>query len=131
MPAPVYFKTNHPIQDLLYSIDIKHLLPGPYNHYDHVVGITVAEIIHLFLSSDERKIIFYICDLVDGRMKARTRKFHYWFMLFNNGNFKKFDSTVTMKDFTVNLIFIFSKTNSLAYDLPIFIEEAKDRFDEK
>lgn len=131
MPASTYFKTNHYIKDLIYSIDINLLYPGPYNHYDYVVGITVAEITLLFFTYDERRIIFYICDPIDGKMEARTRNFHYWFLLFNTGDFKKIDSAITMKDFSVSLIFIFSKTNSLAYDLPIIIDEAKDRFDEK
>ena len=126
--AKPYFKSNSPVQDLLYSVDITLLHPGPYNHYDYVVGITVAEIILLFFSSDERRIIFYICDPIDGRMQARIRKFHYWFLLFNNGDFKKLDVTISMRSFNMNLVFLFLKTNTVAYDLPIIIEEAKDRF---
>lgn len=87
VPGSAYFTTDHTAKDFIYSVDIKLLNPGPYNHYDFVIGITVAEIFFHFFSSDERRIIFYICDPVDGKMKARKRKFDCWFSLFQHRRF--------------------------------------------
>jgi hypothetical protein len=80
-PADDYLPTGYSQQISLFSIDIKFLYPGPYNQYDFIVSIGVAEIVLYFFAVDERRIIFYICDPSDGKMKARKRKFDYWFDL--------------------------------------------------
>lgn len=59
-------------------------------------------------------------------MKARQRKFEYWYRLFNNGNWSNIVSTVNTKQIKVEAVFIFRNDNLLAYDLPIIIEQAKD-----
>lgn len=126
-----YFSTRHPVKDFIYSVDITLLNPGPYNFYDYIIGITIAEIILHFFSSDNRKIIFYICDPKDGRMAVRNRKFDFWFDLYNSGSFKKIDSLIHTKNISVNLIFIFDKDNPFAYDIPELIKQANDNFNDK
>jgi hypothetical protein len=124
--ASMYFKTEHPVKDFIFSADIQLLYPGLYNHYDYVIGITIAEIFFHFFESDKRNIIFYICDPSDGKMAARNRKFDFWFRNFGNSNFKKLIVEINMKEIAVQADFIFEKNNVFAYDLPIIIDEAKD-----
>ncbi len=124
--ASSYFPANNKVTDLIFSIDIQLIYPGAYNHYDLVIGITIAEIILIFFNADNRHIIFYICDPVDGKMAARSRKFNYWFNTFGSKEFKKIVAVLKGESIIVEANFIFKKDNVFAYDLPIIIDEAKD-----
>ena len=76
-------------------------------------------------------ILFYICDPADGKMKARQRKFDYWFNLYNTGEYKKITSTFTTRNIDMIANFIFLKNNPFAYDIPLIIDEANDSFNNK
>ncbi|MDB5206849.1 MAG: hypothetical protein JWR72_1924 [Flavisolibacter sp.] len=88
VPSGEYFENNL-LKDFLFRVDIVQTDPGPFNRFDLPVGITIAEILYHFFEVDDRRILFYICDPSDGRMKARERKFHYWYRLFSNSQFNK------------------------------------------
>jgi hypothetical protein len=131
VPAGEYLNNIHPLKHSIFRIDIDQSDPGPYNYPDFRVGITVAEIVYYFFEVDNRNVIFYICDPRDGRMKARQRKFEYWQRLFDDGNCIKIVCVIKTKSVEVQANFIFRKNNSLAYDLPAIIEEAKDNLSNK
>ena len=120
----------HPVKDFVHRIDIVQLDTGPYNRQDLLTGITVAEIVNDFFGDDSRNVLFYICDPKDGRMKARQRKFDYWFRLFNN-NCNRIIADISTKNIRVQVVFIFEKNNPFAYDLPLIIDDAKNKFDNK
>jgi hypothetical protein len=126
-----YFPSVNRVKDYIYSIDIQLIDPGPFNNLDIVVSITIAEIIFDFFEQDNRNVLFYTCDPIDGRMNARIRKFNNWFLYFNNGDFKKLVETVQSSNFKVLASFIFHKNNPFAYDLPTIIDEAKDNLGNK
>lgn len=123
--AGVYFK-NHFLNSRIFTVDIKQTDTGPYNYYDYVVGITVAEIIFHFFESDDSRVVFYICDPTDGRINARKRKFKRWFENFNSGEFKMIESLMKNNTLELSIAFIFHKNNPFAYDLPTIIDKAKD-----
>ena len=125
-----YFDTLHPLKDFLYRIDIAQMNTGPYNRQDMLTGITVAEIVNDFFETDNRNVLFYICDPKDGRMKARQRKFDYWYRLFNN-SCTRIIADISTKNIFVEVVFIFDSNNPFAYDLPLIIDEAKNNFDNK
>ena len=129
--ASGYFDNKHPVKNFIFRIDIEQTDPGPYNHPDFRVGITIAEIIYSFFEADNQNVIFYICDPQDGRMIARQRKFDYWYRLFNDGNSNRIIAAISTKDFTIEANFIFKKDNVFAYDLPVIIENAKDNLSNK
>ncbi|TKK68871.1 hypothetical protein FC093_09240 [Ilyomonas limi] len=64
-------------------------------------------------------------------MKARQRKFDYWFDVYNTDEYKKITSTFTTHDVDMIANFIFLKNNPFAYDIPLMIDEAKDSFNNK
>jgi len=128
--AEAYFDTLHPVKDFILRIDIVQLDTGPYNRQDLLTGITVAEIVNDFFGDDSRNVLFYICDPKDGRMKARQRKFDYWFRLFNS-NCNRIIADISTKNIGVQVVFIFEKNNPFAYDLPLIIDDAKNKFDNK
>jgi hypothetical protein len=131
VPAGEYLNNNHPLKDFIFRIDIEQNDPGPYNFQDFRVGITVAEIVYYFFEIDNRNVIFYICDPRDGRMRARLRKFEYWQRIFDDGNCGRIIATIETKNLAVEANFIFRKKNTLAYDLPLIIEQAKDNLSDK
>lgn len=128
--AGVYFK-QHFLNNRIFTVDIKQTDTGPYNYYDYVVGITVAEIISHFFESVDNLVVLYICDPTDGRINARIRKFNKWFLYFNNGDFKKLEETILSSNFKLIASFVFHKNNPFAYDLPAIIDEAKDNLGNK
>lgn len=130
VPSGEYFENNL-LKDLLFRVDIVQTDPGPFNHFDLQVSITIAEILYHFFEVDGRRILFYICDPADGRIRARERKFDYWYRLFNNSQFNRIISSITTKDIKVEAVFIFEKNNPLAYDIPILIEQARNSFGDK
>lgn len=129
-PASAYFENSHPVINFIHRIDIVQMDTGPYNWQDLLISITVAEIVNDFFEADNRNVLFYICDPKDGRVKARQRKFDYWYRLFNN-NAARIIADISTKDITVELVFIFDKNNPFAYDLALIINEAKNSFDNK
>jgi hypothetical protein len=129
-PASSYFDTSHPVRNFIHRIDIAQMDTGPYNRQDLLTGITVAEIVNDFFEADNRNVLFYICDPKDGRMKARQRKFDYWFRLFSS-NAARIIADISTKAIAVEVVFIFDKNNPFAYDLPLIIDEAKNSFDNK
>ena len=48
--AGTYFSSSHPASDFIHSIDVILLYPGPYDFYDFIISITIAEIIIHFLT---------------------------------------------------------------------------------
>ena len=130
VPSGEYFE-NTLLEQLLFRVDIVQIDPGPFNHFDLQVSITIAEILYHFFEVDHQRILFYIWDPRDGRIKARERKFNYWYRLFSNSQFNRIISSITTKDIKVEVVFIFNKNNSLAYDIPILIEEARNSFGDK
>jgi hypothetical protein len=97
IPAGVYFATPHSVKDFIYRTDITQVFTGPYNYPDLLVGITVAEIVNDFFGADSRNVLFYMCDPQDGKMKARQRKFDYWYRLYNSNDYSKIISTIKQK----------------------------------
>jgi len=129
--AGEYFRDSHPIKKFIYRVDIEQMDPGPYNYFDFRTGITITEIIFHFFERDSRNVVFYICDPLDGRVKARIRKFKYWYRLFDNGSYNRIDAEIKTASLSVEASFIFQKNNVLAYDLPAIINEAKNNFSNK
>jgi Family of unknown function (DUF6169) len=101
--ASTYFGTTHPVKDFIHRVDIAQLSSGHYNWQDILTGITVAEIVNDFFETDKRNVLFYICDPKDGRMKARQRKFDYWFRIFNT------DCTRIVSDIIPNVFINYSE----------------------
>ncbi len=130
VPSGEYFESNL-LKDLLFRVDIIQNDPGPFNHFDLQVSITIAEILYHFFEVDNRCILFYICDPTDGRISGRERKFHYWYRLFNTNQFNRIISSVTTKDIKVEAVFIFDKNDPLADDFPIIIKQARNSFGDK
>jgi hypothetical protein len=118
------------LKDFIHRIDVLQTVAGTYNRHDILTGIILAEIVNDFFEADNRNIVFYICDPRDGRVKARQRKFDYWYRLYNN-NCNRIVSSIITKSVTVETVFIFNKHNPFAYDLPVIIDEAKNMCDDK
>jgi hypothetical protein len=64
-------------------------------------------------------------------MKARQRKFEYWYRLFDDKNCTRIIANINTTSFDITANFIFRKNNVFAYDLPIIIENAKDNLSNK
>lgn len=60
---------------------------------DERVAVTVFEVLFKFFAQQENAAIF-VCDSLDGRQRARKRKFDQWFFKFNDGNLIKENGTV-------------------------------------
>lgn len=75
---------------------------------DPKIGITVTAIIQDFVDKDPLRILFFTCDTADGRQVARFRKFTTWFLWYHNGNFARYDETITYtsgkKQFLITLL---------------------------
>lgn len=125
------FSTSHPIKDFVYRMDLVQTLAGPINKPDLLMSLTIVEIVNDFFESDNRNVLFYVCDPQDGRIKTRQRKFDYWFRLYSMDKYVRIISTIITPAVSAEVVFIFLQMNPFAYDIPIMIEEAKDSFNLK
>ena len=83
---------------------------------DVKVRNTVLYVLHRFFQLN-RDAIITICDMSDGKQKARKRLFDSWFNRFNNGSLVKIDAECEIGETTTFASLLYSSENSSAADL--------------
>ena len=77
---------------------------------------TVLYVLHRFFQLNHDAIIT-ICDMSDGKQKARKRLFDSWFNQFNNGSLVKIDAECEIGEMTTFASLLYSSENPSAADL--------------
>ena len=77
---PQFPDFNHMIGVFAFEIEGAELPP---HKPDFRVRDTVCSIILKYLDADEDNFLFFVCDSVDGKQKARMSLFERWFQLFS------------------------------------------------
>ena len=72
------------------SIDISNVEQVLFAPYDRRTEVTILSIVKAFFQ-DHTNSIIYVCDSVDGKHRARNRKFDMWFSRNNDGTLEKYD----------------------------------------
>jgi hypothetical protein len=86
-----YFVTFKPYLSVYeLSIDIVNVEQVLFAPFDHRTELTILTIVKLFFQEHTNSII-YVCDSIDRRHYARSRKFDSWFQRNNDGSLEKYD----------------------------------------
>jgi len=89
---------------------------------DERVAVTVFEVLFKFFAQQENVAIF-VCDSVDGRQRARKRKFDQWFFKLNNGSLIKENGNVLSAELEYYSGMILHRNNP---HLSMFLEAFRD-----
>lgn len=72
--------------------------PLPAIPCDHRVSATVCSIITTALQAAPEKILFFVCDSIDAKQRARMRMFNRWYRNSKNLHLEKHNTSILSPD---------------------------------